>query len=132
MNDYLSLGSVPSDEQCANVGDANYQQQSVVECNTYKAMLSRLFPVPEKAGVCYFITKNFPHELGSYKEVVIRFNDDNPDAVEFALYVEHNIPAKWDSVALAQLHGWQLVTEIDYCHDEELVEDDDHLKIWAA
>lgn len=102
--DYMTLGPTPYDEPCAQVGAADYYERSKRECAVYLHQLERTFPIPEALnGDVWFAVKTFAHDFGSYREVIVRFNDGNPDAVAFALAVEGDLPGKWDKQSLSEL-----------------------------
>lgn len=105
MKDYLSIGSSPPDESCAQVGTNDYYEQSLKECTAFKHQLERIFQnkdgeLPEG---CYFSIKSFPHEFGTYREVVCYFDDDNEESSNFAFNVEQNTPDKWDKESKREL-----------------------------
>jgi len=100
MRDYISIGSSPTDEDCAQVGADNYEAQSRKECIAFIHQLERQFKV-----VDVFRIKSFPHDFGTYKEVVCYFDDDNHEAIAFAYRVESECPRRWDSEALKELAG---------------------------
>ena len=94
MRDYFSLGSTPAGEDCIQVGQPNYMDESTKECQRYIAQLRRQFgtePIGTRFGI-----KTFPHDFGSYKEVVIYFDDEDEEAVHFAYKVEAECPEYWD------------------------------------
>ena len=101
MRDYQTLGPTPWNEPCAQVGAADYAEKSRLETQTYINQLLRQFGEPP--GLSFFRVKRFPHEFGSYHEVVITYDDENEAAVEFAYNVENNTPERWDEQALEEL-----------------------------
>ena len=101
MRDYLTIASAPVDEPCAQVGSDNYDQQSRKECRVFKNQLRRLFG-PEPEGAVLKI-KSFPHDFGSYREVVCEFDDNYPESVEYAFKLEAETPENWDEQAKEEL-----------------------------
>jgi hypothetical protein len=107
----LELGSSPCDEDCAQVGTDNYQEQSRKECRAYVNQLLRLlrkqFGVNAADAIaCDTLsvsTKSFAHDFGSYKEVVVKFDDSHPQAIEMAFWLESNLPSEWDTMARVEL-----------------------------
>lgn len=95
MRDYIELGSAPYDEDCVQVSMGNYFPKMLAECNRFKDLLIKLFPIPKNLPVSFGI-KNFQHDFGPYCEVIIQYEDLNPRAVDFAYNVESNIPANWN------------------------------------
>ena len=98
MRDYIELGSTPYDEDCAQVGEANYRQLARFECQQFIAQLRRLFgPEPDGAELR---VKAFSHDFGTYYEVVCYFDDTLPESVDYAFQCEgDNAPANWDDEA---------------------------------
>jgi hypothetical protein len=96
------IGSAPYEEDCAQTTDPNFTQQNMLECRVYMEQLLRVF------GVCsakaFLAIKAQSHDFGTYREVVVNFNPDDPDAEKYAIEVEGGIP-KWDETALEQLKG---------------------------
>jgi hypothetical protein len=78
MREYLELGSVPFGENCVQVGADDYYTKYKEESNRYIEQLKHRFPEINNIN-CYFSIKGFPHEFGTYHEVVINYND-NDDA----------------------------------------------------
>ncbi|MFN6475333.1 hypothetical protein [Nostoc sp. DedQUE07] len=110
MNE-LEIGTVPAEEQCQQVGTADYDAISAKkECRIYKEYLQRLFPVPPtlEDEVSYRI-KSSAHDFGNYYEVAIEFNSENSEAVEFAYNVEAKSPLRWDAKALEELRSLGLI-----------------------
>lgn len=100
--DYLTLGPVPCDEQCQQVGTPSYNDDVArKECLIFKRQLERQFPNPP--DLTYFRVRSFPHDFGTYREVCVEYNLDDEDSVEFALSVESNTPSKWDDLSLIEL-----------------------------
>ena len=68
--DYLTLGPVPCDEDCAQVGSRDFRNQSRREMKAYINQLKREFPEWVGHDVAFKIM-SFAHDFGSYGEVVI-------------------------------------------------------------
>lgn len=94
--DYITLGPVPYEEDCAQVGQANYSALSAIETRAYCQQLMRLFTVPDGVSIR---TKSFPHEFGNYHEVCVVFDDSYQHQLDFACRVEDSLPAVWDQQA---------------------------------
>lgn len=89
MRDYLCLGPVPDEEDCQQVGTSSYDyDKDIADLRRYKAMLEARWPD------AHFGIKSFPHEFGTYREVVVYFDteEENPLAFE----IEANLPRIWD------------------------------------
>jgi len=101
MRDYISIGSTPSDEECAQVGTLDYPEKSKAECRAFKNQLERAFPnIPDGT---YFTVKSFPHDFGTYREVVVSYDEDDEESREFAYKVEGESPTNWDDEAKKEL-----------------------------
>lgn len=94
MRDYIALGSTPCAESCAQVGAADYREKASEECRRYKALLLKKFGNPPVGA--RFAVKGFNHDFGRYFEVVVEFDDNFPEAVDFAFDVEADLPEYWD------------------------------------
>jgi len=98
MRDYIELGPTPAGESCAQVGADDYHEKAREECQRYKELLEATFPDPPQGS--RFAIKSFPHDFGSYYEVVVWFDDDNEKSVDFAYKVERNLPETWEDVQI--------------------------------
>ena len=98
MREYITLGPTPCEEACAQVGSDNYSIDSDHECRRYIQLLIKLFPdTPEYYNShMTFTKKGFPHDFGTYHEVVVWYDTDNEESVKFAFHVEANLPANWE------------------------------------
>ena len=93
MVDYLEMGSVPADEDCAQVGTEDYEKKAVKECRRFAAGILNLFgQPPEGAGIGI---KKFPHDFGHYFEVVVHYENDVEEAMDYAYKVEMECPGTW-------------------------------------
>ncbi len=111
-NETLELATtVPIDEPCAQVGSDNYSDNSRKEARAFINQLIRQHGQPP-AGVS-ITTKNNPHDFGSYLDVVIKFDEDDETAADYAYGVENNLPYNWDDEALKELTeaGYELPEE---------------------
>ena len=90
--DYISIGPAPYDEDCAQVGTDSFKARAVAECNLYREAL-RAHYGKEPFGAALTV-KAFPHDFGQYYEVVCWYQDDVPEAVEYAYKCEEGL-AKW-------------------------------------
>lgn len=91
--DYLQIGPCPAMEDAAQVGDADYAEKSMAECKAFIPLIrAKLGQEPEGARLGI---KSFPHDFGSYREVVCYFDDDAPAEVEYAYRCEDESPTMW-------------------------------------
>ena len=94
--DQLTLGPVPSDENCQQVGTPTYDALTArEECQRYITLLRELFGL-EPIGARLVITSNPPHDFGTYFEVAVKYDDEVPRAVEYAFAVKKDLPTTWD------------------------------------
>ena len=94
-HDYISLGSAPYDEDCAQVGSPDYEHRAKLECRRYKRQLERDFPIPDGINAEYSI-KRFSHDFGSYYEVAIVYNEEDEASLDFAYDMADHTPARWE------------------------------------
>lgn len=98
--DYLNIGSSPTDEECAQVGSPNYASRAKAECARFIDLLRKKFgPEPEGA---LLQAKSFPHDFGSYYEVVCWYDDGLPESVDYAFRCEGETPATWEEPSTRQ------------------------------
>lgn len=97
MRDYTTVGPSPYDESCAELGAPGYMGKAHAECRRFiDAIVSKLGPPPRGAQLA---VKGFPHEYGTYYEVVCYFDDANETASEYAYACESQAPATWADTA---------------------------------
>ena len=96
MYDCYELGPTPSDEDCIQVEPTGaYRPAMVAELHRYRDLLQQVMPVPD--GIpARFTIKFFPHDFGTYGEVVITYDAEDPQAIEFAWWAEAHTPTTWD------------------------------------
>jgi hypothetical protein len=109
--DYLSIGSVPCEEECAQVGRPDYYTNTRIECTAFKNQLLRVFSEPPAST--WFAVKSFPHDFGTYHEVVCHFDEDSEESRNYAFNAESNTPMKWDEESKKELasKGYKLELE---------------------
>ncbi len=91
--DYLTLGPTPHDEDCAQVGQPDYREKAIPECKRYIRLLREKFgDEPEGASLN---VKSFPHDFGTYFEVIVWFDQAHPLSIDYAFRLEANGPATW-------------------------------------
>ena len=102
--DHLDLGSVPSDEDCAQVGvDDNYPVRAKRECRALINQLKRACGEPPP-GARFRIMAN-PHDFGTYYSVVIDFDPEDAEAVAYAYRCDEESPREWDMAARLELEA---------------------------
>jgi len=101
--DYFDLGSSPTDEMCAQVGDENYRDLARVELREFKRMMREVHPEPDDANAHYAV-KRFEHDFGSYFELCAVYDEDDESALNWACDAEEKVPAVWDAHARAEIN----------------------------
>jgi len=92
--DYINIGASPAEEDCVQVGDPDYRQKAIPECNRFIELIRKTLGT-EPDGAKLKI-KAFQHDFGTYHEVVCYYDEDKPEAVEYAYNVEANAPTTWE------------------------------------
>lgn len=90
--DYITLGPTPPDEDCSQVGSENYSAESTKECKRFAILLLRAFPPPLNA---HMRVRIFPHDFGSYREVVVCYDENDQASSEYAFNLDQSIPSTW-------------------------------------
>lgn len=100
--DYISIGSAPAEEDCAQVGSDGYMGKATKECERYKKLLrKKLGSEPEGARLA---TKSNSHDFGTYLDVVCYFDPDDKVAVTYALDCE-GACSIWEDDDVNEQHG---------------------------
>jgi len=95
MKNYLEIGPSPIEEDCVQVGEENYADRAREECNRFVQLIrEELGKEPEGARLA---VKSFPHDFGTYFEVVCWYDEDLPETVEYAFRCESDAPVRWNS-----------------------------------
>ena len=93
--DYLNIGSTPPEEPCLGVGHALARKEAEI----YKRQLQREFPAGR------FSVKSFPHDFGTYYEVVALYGEEFSTATNEAAFEAECGRGEWDEEALAELEA---------------------------
>lgn len=107
MIDYIDLGPVPANEQCAQVGSDGYHDRARAECNRYRTLLEATYAAAHNGRGCpaRVVVKSNPHDFGSYLEVGVKFDDRDREQVEAAFWLEANAPTEWPDRNLCEQSG---------------------------
>lgn len=93
MRQYLVIGPTPCEENCAQVGQPDYHRKARAEGRRFIQLLrDTLGPEPEGAALRI---ESFPHDFGTYLEVVCWFETDNEAARAYARRCDDEAPATW-------------------------------------
>ena len=101
MRDYVNIGPVPCNEDCAQVGREGYREQAVKECMRFIKLLRKMLG-DEPAGA-WLAIKWFDHDFGSYCEVVCWYHTEDKEAREYAFRCENECPLTWEGGRREQL-----------------------------
>ena len=94
--DWLYIGSSPYEEDCAQTVDPDYYTKSRKELHAFKEMIQRVHTIPDTCKNVSFGIKE--------GEVVVYYNPDIKEEVEYALLVESSKQlSRWDAKALKEL-----------------------------
>jgi len=77
------------------------------ETRVFLGQLHRQFGT--SPGTARLGVKSFPHDFGTYHEVVCSFDDTDEIGMDFAYRLENECPESWDEQAKVELN--QLATE---------------------
>lgn len=92
--DFLYLGPTPSEEDCIGVGYDPLGQ--IAECRRYTDVLRKMFPDYKNHGCSFALRTEYGH-TDPQREVVIYFDTEREDSIDFAFNVEGNQPTHWES-----------------------------------
>lgn len=96
---YIDLCPTPYDENCAQLGDADYYEQSDIEIKAFIDQLERTVPLPDNAT---YVKKSNDHDFGTYYEVAIQYPKEwqlDGEVMDDLSDVENNLPERWDDKA---------------------------------
>lgn len=92
--DYVTVGSTPAEEDCAQVGSPGYDLVARDECRRFVELLRKTFgPEPEGARLA---VKAFSHDFGTYHEVVCYYDPTMEESVAYAFRCEGEAPTRWE------------------------------------
>lgn len=103
MRDFISIGSSPVSEECAQVGSDDYDVKSRLECKVFASQLRRQFG--DEPGTANISIKSFSHDFGSYREVVCYYDEDDDIGRGYAYKLESEALEYWDELAKKELIG---------------------------
>lgn len=94
MRDEINIGPVPYDEDCAQLGTDNYEMLARAECKRFIGLLRKKLGSEPKGATLK--VKGFPHDFGTYYEVVCVYEDTYPEAIDYAFRCEADAPTRWE------------------------------------
>ncbi len=80
------------------VGSEDYSRRAGIECLAFIAAIRK--KLGEEPPGARLTVKSFPHDFGSYKEVVCIFDDEDEAATKYAFDCEGKSPATWEEVGM--------------------------------
>jgi len=101
MRDFLYIGSTPHEEECAQVGQADYSIKAKAECKRFAEQIDRHYPLPDNASMGYLKIKANYHDFGTYYEVVAVFDDECELSTNWAFSIEADelgVLSNWDEL----------------------------------
>lgn len=111
MIDHIEIGTVPANEECAQVGSENYKTLAMLESKVFVNQLERAFPNEVLSGIKFKTSWN-DHDFGKYLSVKIVFQNDNNIQSEAAYAIDKSIPENWDRQSLVELNKELVYKEI--------------------
>lgn len=103
MLDHITLGQTPVDEDCAQVGIDDYTERAIKECRIFGKVLRKMFS--KEPGTARLGIKGFPHDFGTYRELVCFFDTEDKEGCEFAFKLEEQLPLEWPEWARKELQN---------------------------
>lgn len=94
MQLYLFLGPVPWGEECAQLGSKDYASRAKRECTRFIQLLEKKYS--DKPDTIRFETREFEHNFGTYYSVVVWYDTDEVESVEYAIDCEDGYPEYWE------------------------------------
>ena len=111
--DYLTIGTTPTGEDCAQLGSPDYYEKTKIEARVFIKMIERLFPEEMNDSGLSIRLKGFTHDFGTYHEICLGYNvsteeDEDGEIIltsseQAALTIDNNLPESWDEIALREL-----------------------------
>jgi hypothetical protein len=94
MQDFMTLGTTPVDEPCAQVGQPDYDGKVTGECRRFITLLRQT--CGDEPPGAHFAIKSFNHNFGLYYEVVCLFDTADEEAAHDAFRCEDELSATWE------------------------------------
>ena len=92
----ISLGPVPAEEDCEQLGPNYNAVTAKNECKRYIAAIIQVCGHPP-TGAKLKISSN-PHDFGTYFDVEVEYNDEDDIQRHYALRVENDAPKEWPEI----------------------------------
>jgi hypothetical protein len=116
--DFICLGS----NGFAQLGQDDYEEKARLELNALINYMYTVHPVPEGfRSIAIYKIKRFPHDFGSYMELVIVYDDEVLESIRWKDLKEFQRFWAWASEAedwdLESLEAHAVVSEAWYLHN---------------
>ena len=95
MRDYISIGSAPVLENCAQLGTPGYYERMTVEIGELRRMMELIHPAPDTCPSARYVRKSFQHDFGVYHELCACFDDNDAASISWAFEAERCVPERW-------------------------------------
>ena len=94
MIDYLEIGPVPADEDCQQCGTPDYNAVAARE-ECYRFIRAIRITVGHEPQGSWLTVRSNEHDFGTYYEVNVKYDDNYPEAIDYAFKVESEAPTTW-------------------------------------
>lgn len=101
MRDFVTLGPTPANEECVSVGSDDYSDRVWKETYTFVRQIRR--EIGPEVGSAELRVKAFPHDFGTYHEVVCYYDPEDEEGMRYAYRCENESPETWDDEARREL-----------------------------
>ena len=100
------IGTTPTEELCAQVGQDGYAELARIEIKLYKDLLTEelVKQFPDVGVQIRFRVSSHPHEFGTYHELDVVYDPENPVAVNQALWCESSPIMFWPEEQRAKIN----------------------------
>jgi hypothetical protein len=93
IGNVLALGPVPAQEAPARPGDSDYAARAFAQCQRFIALLRRTLGA-EPDGASLGVRRS-EQDFDPYLEVVVRFDDGDGAARDYAARCDRDAPTRW-------------------------------------
>jgi len=96
---YELIDTVPYGEDCVQVGDDNFYEDTKKESSIFIQQLKRKFPGIDRLGIT--IRNVFcNHDFGYYNQIILIYNRFNEEQRDLVNEIVDGIPENWDEQAI--------------------------------
>jgi hypothetical protein len=98
MTETYWLGPCPSDEEPASTLDTDFHERNKAECRAFIQAIKRVCGEPPEGAVLRIKTEQ--HEYGAYRECIVEFDGNNPEAAAYAAKCDESAPTTWEAAGM--------------------------------